>query len=94
MGFACTIKAPDVPGQGVALLQAWLKPAGAWIDRDDPLFVVLRSGAEHVFKSNMPGVLREIHVAAGTVLASGEPIAMAEVDGDEIPYGRPYVVPA
>lgn len=91
MGFSCIIKAPDAFNGAPMILEQWLKPLGGWMDRGDAVFS-LRSGDDVVtFVSSMPGVLYEQSIPAGGEVVPDQPIGKAEVDGDEIPYGRPYM---
>ena len=91
MGFSCIINAPDAFSGQSMILEQWLLPVGGWMERGEVVFS-LRSGDAVVrFVSNMPGVLYEQSIPAGDEVTPDRPIAKAEVDGDEIPYGRPYV---
>jgi len=94
MAFTCTITAPDVAGEGPTRLQSWLTPVKTFIVPGDPLFVVSRAGKAFEFRSNMRALLKQHLVAAGSVLKKDQAIAIALAEGEDIPPGKAYIVPA
>jgi multidrug efflux pump subunit AcrA (membrane-fusion protein) len=54
---------------------------------------VLRFADRNVTLRNAgPGVLSTWHVPEGTPVKAGQAFARMDADGDDIPYGRPYLL--
>ena len=90
MAFTCTIEVPRDVGEK-AKLKAWLTSQRTMIAKGDALFAILDGDQERVFCANMPGLLAELLVQEGVPLKSGQAIAVVWVEGEHIPYGRPYI---
>ncbi len=60
--------------------------------RGDAIFLVTRDGQTHIYEIAMPCVLTEKLVEDGSAVPPEQPVAFAAVDGENIPYGEPFVV--
>ena len=91
MPFTCTIVAP---GSGSAEQAAvrFLAQEGALMERGDAIFLVTRDGQTQIYEIAMPCVLTEKLVEDGSAVPPEQPVAFAAVDGENIPYGEPFVV--
>jgi hypothetical protein len=91
MPFTCTIV---VPGSGSAEQAAvrFLAREGALMERGDAIFLLTRDGQTQIYEIAMSCVLTEKLVEDGSAVPAEQPVAFAEVDGDDIPYGQPFVV--
>ena len=94
MAITCTITAPDVDGEGPTRLRSWLTPVKTFVVSGDPLFVLSRAGKAFEFRSNMRAYLSQYLVAAGSVLKKDQAIAIALAEGEDVPPGFAYIVPA
>ena len=92
MAFTCTITMPNLGLGQELVLDEWLVEKKTMISKGDLLFSISCGGRLHVFSSNMPCLLAEKLIDAGACVKSGQPIAVAWAEGEDIPYGKPYVI--
>jgi pyruvate/2-oxoglutarate dehydrogenase complex dihydrolipoamide acyltransferase (E2) component len=85
--------APEVSERsGIVQLKSYLVGEGDSVTAGTPIALVENHWAVLKLKANGTGVLRKAIFEPGTYVKVGDPIAVIGADGDNIPYGKDYVV--
>ena len=90
LAFTCTI-VPPADGVFPMTFKRWIARPRSVFGAGDELFILRISGQDVRFRANMPGLLAEQRAVSGNKLEPETPIAIAWVEGEDIPYGRPYI---
>jgi len=92
MPFWYHVPIPTMPEPGARLVRVvkWLVEDGAAVHVGTRLVVVETPTSRFAVLTNGEGFLREKLFPAGAEVAPGTHIATVNVDGENIPYGRPY----
>jgi hypothetical protein len=94
MPFWYDIPVPAVPvaNPGTLRLLNWLVEEEEEFHAGTPLAILESSGERFAVLANGDGFIRDRLFPTGAELKAGIPMAIANADGESIPYGRPYSI--
>lgn len=82
--------AGPIPGP-ITLKEIVIQPY-EWVHKNDLLFVVSAPSGTYGVRSNMQGGFAALRFKEGQAIAEGEQFGCMVADGENIPYGEPYVL--
>lgn len=94
--FQCWLRLPlmslegPIPGP-VTLKKIVIHPCKL-VARNDLLFIVSASGRTYEVRSNMAGGFSALRPKEGQEIPEGDQFGCVVADGENIPYGEPYVL--
>jgi len=90
MPFYYDLKSPDL-GPG-CILEKQLIQKRTFIEPNTAVALVTIGEKKVILRAVGRGLLAAWHVKAGEPVSMGQTFARMNADGEDIPYGRPYVV--
>jgi hypothetical protein len=96
MPFQCWLKLPLMSGNGPVsgpvLVERIIAHPFKMVVKGEPLFVVNASNGRFEVQSNMIGGLAAFMTQEGDTLPDNEQFGCMYAEGEDIPYGQPYVI--